>query len=253
MGDRPPLPDSALVVVLDERDRFYRNDEIGTINSFDNVLSTHCTYDEVIAKLKWMARSHGANLIKITMYKEADYKSTCDRITAKIYKVDNVKLYEKKFGWSSDRKLAWEDYKGNPAAIHESNVAATTNCRFGIRANPLFTSGRAKVFVTNEFICHQSSVRPEQKKPSLLEHEQLHFDLCEVYARKLRKELTDAHLTPLNVDTVSKDAFLKMYKLYRERQDLYDIETNHGLDLQAQKQWEHKIGEELEELSAYTN
>jgi hypothetical protein len=241
--NRPPLADGAFVLVLDQGDRFHFKDEIGTINSADNGA---CTYDEVIEKFKQTARANGANLIKIIEYKKADYKIPCDRITAKIYKVDNVKLYETKFEWSSTRKLSWEDFKGSPKPGQDTNVAATTSCRLGLRTNP-----DASVSVTNEFICYQSSARPAQKKPALLVHEQLHFDLCEVYARMLRKELAAAHLTSQNVDAISRTAFVKMHTLYRERQTLYDQETNHGLNQPAQKVWEHTIAEELVALAAY--
>jgi hypothetical protein len=201
-------------LVLDKGDRFNDKDAIGIINVAD-------------ADLKQAARSRGANLVKIMANN-----------TAKIYKVDNPKLYETKFEWSSSRKLTWEDYKGTRAPDQDTNIAATTSCRFGLLANPAGT-------VTNEFICHQSSVRPGQKKPALLAHEQLHFDLCEVFARRLRKELTEQ--TSLDIN----DAFIQTYKLYKERQWLYDQETNHGLEPLAQERWQHAVTEELTGLAAY--
>jgi hypothetical protein len=237
--NRPPLADSAFILVLDQGDRFHFKDETGIINSFDNGA---CTYDEAIDKLKQIARSKGANLVKIIEYKKPDYKNKCDRITAKIYKVDNVKSYETKFEWSSTRKLTWDDFKGTPKPGQDTNIAATTSCRLGLRADP-----EANVLVTNEFICYQSSVRPAQKKLSLLIHEQLHFDLCEIYARKLRKELA----TVQNATAISANAFMKMHTLYKERQDLYDEETNHGLNQEPQALWEHNIKAELAALAAY--
>ncbi|SEW35636.1 hypothetical protein SAMN05428988_4367 [Chitinophaga sp. YR573] len=237
--NRPPLADSAFILVLDQGDRFHFRDEIGTINSFDNGA---CTYDEAIDKLKQIARSKGANLVKIIEYKKPDYKNNCDRITAKIYKVDNVKSYETKFEWSSTRKLTWDDFKGTPKPNRDTNIAATTSCRLGLRVDP-----GANVIVTNEFICYQSSARPTQKKPALLVHEQLHFDLCEIYARKLRKELAEAHLNAQNTEA----AFLKMHTLYKERQDLYDEQTNHGLNPEPQALWEHNVAAELTALAAY--
>jgi hypothetical protein len=224
---RTALPDNTFVVVLEPGDHFNYNDAIGTISASDD------------ASLKQTARSRGANLIKITAYKKADHT-----ISAKIYKVDNPKLYETKFEWSSNRTLSWEDYKGRPAPDRDTNIAATTSCRFGLVVNP---SGSGEVAVTNEFICHQSSVRPGQQQPALLAHEQLHFDLCEVYARMLRKELAETARTSQDVN----DAFIKTYKLYKERQWLYDEETNHGLEPQAQERWQHSIMEELRTFAAY--
>jgi hypothetical protein len=246
-----PLPDTAFVVVLEEDDRYSNNHRIGIINSVEHDLSYPCTYEKIIEQIKQIARSRGANLVKITDYKKPDRENNCDRISARIYKVDNAKLYERKFSWSPARKLSWEDYKGNPATIREANVGARTSCRLGIRVDTIRTAGTAHVVVTNEFICHQSSVRTEQMKPALLAHEQLHFDLCEVYARQLRKELAEAHFTPANVTPVSREIFLRLYKMYRDQQELYDTETNHGLNIQAQDIWKRKIEEALAALAAY--
>jgi hypothetical protein len=226
-NNRPPLPDNTFVLVLDQADRFPDRNAISTI-TFSNA-----TYAEAVTRLKQTARSQGANLVKIISHKKPD-----NSITAKIYSVDNVKSYETKFEWSSDRKLTWEDYKGSPSPAQDTNIAATTSCRFGLLAGP-------SVEVTNEFICHQSSVRQGQQKPTLLAHEQLHFDLCEVYARKLRKELA------ANTSVDPREVFIGMYKLYKETQWLYDDETNHGLEPQAQKLWKNKIEKGLEEFAGY--
>lgn len=226
--NRPPLPENAFILVLDQTDRFSDRNAISTISS-----SAHTSYNESVNALKQTARSQGANLIKITSFKKSD-----NNITARIYKVDNVKAYETKFEWSSNRKLSWEDYKGTPASSQDTNVAATTSCRFGLLSGP-------SVEVTNEFICHQSSVRPGQQKPALLAHEQLHFDLCEVYARKLRKELA------ANPSLDPRDAFVQTYKLYKETQWLYDEETSHGLEPKAQEEWKAKIEKGLVEFAAY--
>jgi hypothetical protein len=51
---------------------------------------------------------------------------------------------------------------------------------------------KAKIFTKNTFDCKLSWVRPNQKyRTDLLEHEQGHFDLCEIYTRQLRKRLED--------------------------------------------------------------
>ncbi|PWV56998.1 DUF922 domain-containing protein [Chitinophaga sp. S165] len=153
--------------------------------------------------------------------------------------------------WSPDRKLTWEDFKGKPDRHLESNVAARSSCRFGIRVDTSNASN-VTVVVTNEFIRHQSSVRAERKTPALLAHEQLHFDLCEVYARTLRKQLANTQLSLHNANKVATDIFLEVYKAYKERQWAYDEETHHGLEPALQQRWAQNIEKELAALSAYT-
>jgi hypothetical protein len=152
--------------------------------------------------------------------------------------------------WRPDRKLTWEDFKGKPDRHLEANVAARTSCRFGILVDTSNASN-VTVVVTNEFIRHQSSVRPERKTPSLLAHEQLHFDLCEVYARILREKLTNTRLSLHNANRVATDIFLEVYKTYKERQWAYDEETHHGLEQAPQQRWAQNIEKELAALSAY--
>lgn len=197
------------------------------------------------------ARTRGANLIKITSYSTPRAGNNCEQITANLYKVGHPRSYERKFTWHPARTLSWEDYKGTPSTIREANVGARTSCRFGIKIDTGSTPGKARVIVTSEFICYQSSVRPNQQTPSLLAHEQLHFDLCEAYARSLRKTLAATNLTPANVARISKDAFLQTYQLYREQQALYDAETEHGLNPEAQVRWKKKITDALNGLQAY--
>lgn len=251
-NDHPRLPDTAFVLVLSQGDRFNGNgnDKLDVLSSSDSAFSMYCTYEEIIARFARTARLKGANLVKITSYKKPEHKGDCDKITARLYKVDDVKAYEQKFEWSPDRKLTWDDFKGKPAFNQDTNIAARTSARFGIRIDTLYASGLS-VVVTNEFICRQSSVRPEKRTSALLAHEQLHFDLCEIYARRLRKQLANTPLTLANVNKVSTDAFLEVYKTYKERQWAYDEETSHGLEPQAQERWKKTIAKELAALSAY--
>lgn len=245
-----PLADTAFVLVLSPDDRYSGNGRVAVINSSDNNISPACTYDEIIARFKQVARAQGANLVKITSYRKPAYKGDCDKMSARLYKADHVKTYEQKFDWSADRKLTWEDYKGTPPPNRDTNVAARTSCRFGIRIDTMYASG-IRVVVTNEFICRQSSVRPGRKTPALLAHEQLHFDLCEVYARMLRKQLANTTLTPGNINKVSTNTFLETYKIYKERQWAYDEETLHGLKPAAQAHWKEAIEKELAALDDY--
>jgi hypothetical protein len=153
-----------------------------------------------------------------------------------------------KFEWSPSRKLTWEDYKAVPSRTQHDKVAARSTCRFGITID---TSAGVKVNVTSEFISSLSNVRAGQQTAALLAHEQLHFDLCEVYARLLRKELANGTLTKTNVAAISKDAFLKYYQVYWDRQLIYDKETDHGLNAANQQLWNEQVATALKDLQAY--
>ncbi len=248
-----PLSENDFVLVLQKDDSF-NNDgkEIGTIKSGDNGFSINCTYFEVIDKLKQLARQNGANIIKIIEHRSPDLSSTCERITAKIYKVPNFRIHEKEIEWTINRKLTWEDFKGNPKPISNSNSAAQTYCGFGFQTNQVTMFKKAKIFTKNTFDCNLSWVRQDQKnRQDLLEHEQGHFDLCEVYSRQLRKKLEEKRLTVFNLNNDANTIFKEVYALYLDRQELYEQETNYGLNRQRQIEFSARISKELRDLNSY--
>ncbi len=251
---QPPLADTDFVLVLQQLDNFTNDGiEVGSIKSGDNGLSTNCTYYEVIDRLKQLARQSGANVIRITEYKNPDRWSSCVRLTAKIYRVPDFRKHEKEIEWTSNRKLTWEDFKGTPKSISNTNTAAQTYCGFGFQTNYVSILTKTKIFVTTTFTCNLSWVRPDQKnRTDLLEHEQGHFDLCEVYARQLRKKLQEKKMTVFNLLPDADIIFKDVYALYLDRQELYEKETNYGLDRQKQSYWRAEIHKKLNELSNFT-
>lgn len=251
---QPVLINNEYVLVLQKEDIF-NNDgiEIGNIKSGDNGFSSNCSYYEVIDKLKQIARENGANLIKITEHKSADQWSTCERLKAKIYKVPNFRVHEKEIEWTATRKLTWEDFKGAPKSASNTNAAAQTYCGFGFQTNRVTMFNKAKIFTLNSFTTNLSWVRPDQKyRTDLLEHEQGHFDLCEIYTRQLRKKLEEKKLTAFNLNTDANVIFKQIYASYLERQEQYEKETQYGIDRKKQMEWTIIISEELNELNSYT-
>jgi hypothetical protein len=256
LSKQPPLPDTTFVLVLQQQDDFDNDDgiEVGSIKSSDNGLSKNCTFNEVIGNLKQLARQNGANLIKIIERKSPDRWSSCERIRAKIFRVSDFRKYEKEIEWTANRKLTWEDFKGVPKSFSNTNVAAQTYCGFGFQTNYVTLLTKTKIFVTTTFNCNLSWVRPDQKgRTDLLEHEQGHFDLCEVYARQLRKKLREKKMTVFNLNTDANIIFKDVYKSYLDRQELYEKETNYGLNRQKQIEWDNIIANELNELSEFLN
>lgn len=218
--------------------------KIGEIKSTDSGFSSNCSYNEIIIPLKKLARQSGANIIKITKHKTPDNWSTCDRIKADIYKVENYKKYEREIEWNKNRKLTWEDFKGKP--ITNSNVGALTYCGFGFQSNRVTLFKSAKIFVKNTFNCDLSWVRPDQiKRKELLEHEQGHFDLSEIYARLLRTKLNERKLTIANLNTEGNLIFTEVYKSYLDKQEQYEKETEYGLNRTEQQRWNTYIIQQI--------
>jgi uncharacterized Fe-S cluster-containing MiaB family protein len=85
----------------------------------------------------------------------------------------------------------------------------------------------------------------------LLEHEQLHFDLGEVYARKIRKKVVE--LTRKGVKDVNlfNEAIHEILKESSETDQQYDTETLHGALDKQQEEWRKKINADLTALMPY--
>jgi hypothetical protein len=84
----------------------------------------------------------------------------------------------------------------------------------------------------------------------ILNHEQKHFDIAELYTRKARNEIQKI------VNNKNNSAFLSniLYKIDSELfnyQQKYDFETNNGLNSKNQSYWNKKIEKELKILERF--
>jgi hypothetical protein len=162
-------------------------------------------------------------------------------------KMDSYTNERSEVEWNIERKLTWEDFKGTPPALSETNAAASTNCGFDVSAESNSSKKLIAVTIKNVFSCYKSWVRTDKKyRLDLLQHEQAHFDLCEVYARQLRKRVADSNYN-LDMD----NALYEVFDAFKQRQKLYDKETNHSRNKEKQKEWLKTIADELQELNAF--
>lgn len=149
--------------------------------------------------------------------------------------------------WDKEIKLTWEDFKGIPPSISETNAAASTRCGFDVSAESNGNKELVAVTIKNIFYCDKSWMRPDKRNRSdLLEHEQAHFDLCEVYARRLRKRVLDSN-HKLDID----NAIYEVFDAFKQRQKLYDKETNHSRNKEKQVEWLITIADELQKLNRF--
>jgi predicted secreted Zn-dependent protease len=244
------LSDDALVVVLEIiDDQSIIGETVGVVEAKDGGLAVNCTYYENVLNLKKMARELGANLVKITQYKTPDKWSNCHRLRAKVYKVSNPKNYETQIEWSADRKLTWDDFKGESDTINHPNTLAMTNSGFGYESGiSMFKEGQ--IFVQSVFNTNESWVVSEGRNDYVLRHEQIHFDITEIYSRKLRKELSDSKITSNNL-LQAKAIFDKVFDELQKRQARYDNETKHGDKKDTQENWEAIVEIELAKYNFY--
>lgn len=96
------------------------------------------------------------------------------------------------------------------------------------------------------FYKRRSWVKPSTRTDAALKHEQGHFDLTEIYTRRLREELTS--LSGKGAALIKK-AYRKHAELNAELkacQERYDAETEHHLNQVAQDKWDAWIVGQLQ-------
>lgn len=240
------------IVVMQEGDTTaVKGKLLATINFHNKIFASKCTYPEVISALRQEAKEKGGNVIKITEHLYPNALTHCHRATAEVYKVDNPHTYEREIEWSAGRKLRADDFKGTPEDMYDNQTAAYTYSGISMQSNRVTTFRKARFFVQCRFYCYDSWMKPEFKdNASVLKHEQSHFDLNEVYARKLLKALQEANLNSFNLDQASAVADPIM-EASKQAQRRYDEETVHGQNREQQQKWNLMIAKELAELADY--
>ncbi len=147
--------------------------------------------------------------------------------------------------WDSDFKLQWSDFKGKP---QNDRAAAVTSSGLTYRFS---TTKRNNDVVSVDFVVssyfypNKSWYRPEVCDAIILSHEQLHFDITELFARKFRKRLQEAKFTN-NVKAEVKAIYKQINIELNDFQNLYDLETNFSRNREQQLLWNKKIANALE-------
>lgn len=152
--------------------------------------------------------------------------------------------------WSASRPLVLADFRGRPrpGEPHAALTSATVVAQVACQSNKFTGSVQAA------FDPARSWVRdPATLTAKLLRHEQLHFDIAEVYARRLRQKLADAQIPCAQLAPTFERLSNGIYAEWEKAEDRYDLDTKHGLVPAQQRAWEEQVQKELAELAAFAD
>ena len=147
--------------------------------------------------------------------------------------------------WQADQRLSWSDFQGKVPA--SARAAATTASGITYRYSASGTQANVVVDfdISTHFYPSKSWYQPQLCDEVILSHEQLHFDISELYARKMRKRLVQETFTRKNVKAKVKSIYRQINQELADFQNQYDEETNFSRDREAQAVWNAKIAEAL--------
>lgn len=152
-----------------------------------------------------------------------------------------------KIFWNENRRLVWEDFQSKTQP-NTSKAAATTFCGISYLLNSptkKFTSREVKI--ESFFVPSKSWAHSDHKTDLVLMHEQSHFDIAELFARRFRKVISDK---TMDAKTLQK-FYTDIYDDYKDYQQDYETVTNHGRIRDKQYEYTQRINQEIEKLSDF--
>jgi Bacterial protein of unknown function (DUF922) len=165
--------------------------------------------------------------------------------------------------WTADRTLTRRDFKGRiPSRSSDASrswvlIDASWECKDGVgssQARAVFDPDRSwwKDSTPNLWRGIDDAAAPRTRSDgerALLAHEQLHFDLTEVWARKVRAALADLPTACKTREGINRmeTTIAALEREWQAEQVRYDRETDHGADARRQAAWEAKTRQSLAE------
>ncbi|MCW3092761.1 MAG: hypothetical protein JWP81_3830 [Ferruginibacter sp.] len=141
--------------------------------------------------------------------------------------------------------LSWDDFKGK--SVEASDAAALTNAGFGVKLmfRSIENTSQLVISVSCSFAKRDSWVKPGNKTPYILNHEQKHFDIAFIHTRQFIRNLRKADFTNSNYAALIEKIYNQTAAELTEVQDRYDAETSHSRIPQKQSEWDEKISGQL--------
>lgn len=170
-------------------------------------------------------------LAKVVLFKFTDY----------LDKIEGDTIY-----YSATRPLRWNDFQSKIRPPGPFNAVVMPS--FGYDLTREVKNGVINVGMEMKtYVAKSDSWVGNVRDGYALDHEQRHFDIAHFITRQFQKKLLAAGLTPDTYEAFINMQYLDSYRDMNALQKAYDKETRHGINQQAQADWNKKIDEMLKE------
>jgi hypothetical protein len=167
-----------------------------------------------------------------------------------IYNSTNYLSAQSIIPWSDTKKLEWSDFKAPP----NTDIIGYAQTSYKIEIQPSDVAVDENNNIQNyESLSVVANFYPNhswvfKRDDYLLKHEQLHFDIAGLYARKMSLEFNELKKKKI----ADFDSYMGIYKNLwaecRNVQKKYDKETNHGLLADINNNWIKEIQEQINRI-----
>ncbi len=149
--------------------------------------------------------------------------------------------------WLEERMLTWEDFQSTPKRY--TDAVASTSTSLGVAYQ--LRNGK----LTYQITCNFSKKKSWGllKTDYILAHEQAHFDITEIYARKLHQALQRYWFDRRSFKQDINHIYQQIVKEKESIQEAYDGESDHSRNKKRQIEWLEKIDVMLEETYPFSN
>jgi hypothetical protein len=157
----------------------------------------------------------------------------------------NANNHDSLIVWNVNYKLVWADFRAKPDTgyiiRYREKPKAVTNTILARKYKKLGNT------ITYEVNClfNRNKSWTVSNDTILLEHERLHFDITELYRRKIIAAFDSLKADGCTDIKIYEEVFFSYAKKHRIKQDLYDQETIFGSLMNIQKLWKIEIYQEL--------
>jgi hypothetical protein len=141
--------------------------------------------------------------------------------------------------WSDRDKLDWNDYvfrklkNGN-----ERGEIAISTIRISARG---YLNNEMPDFIVKAYFVKSDSWTSDSTHVDLLKHEQLHFDIGELYAQKIRLKIEELKSNGEVSPKKYRSAIKNIITIFKRYSGQYDRETGFGTDDETQGVWNDRI------------
>jgi len=216
----------------------------------DYGVTLDCRYYDVLSHATDRARRIGGNLLVITEHTRNTVKSNCHRIKGEVYRVPKLEGMENRIWWHPTRLLLGGDLRGQRDSFPPSDRAPLKIEISGRLGGDFYSEAITRTETI--FYCDSTYLPADPQRAALaLRRAQLHFDLAEWHARRIKADMAAIGPNLPKLADQIKPLTSRQQELLRVELQSLEAELASGNAERVLERWETKVKTELAALSQY--